>query len=90
MDLAKIKVKYFFGFQNKYFLIILIQAKQEEDHQSYLEDHPELRVAIELFFESMCTEEFKKSQTSKVQNMFQFFTNPDLEDVVDDKLKCAK
>ena len=89
MDLAKIKVKYFFGFKTN-ILITFIQAKQEEDHQSYLEDHPELRVAIELFFESMCTEEFKKSQTSKVQNMFQFFTNPDLEDVVDDKLKCAK
>ena len=89
MDLAKIKVKYFLGFKTN-ILITFIQAKQEEDHQSYLEDHPELRVAIELFFESMCTEEFKKSQTSKVQNMFQFFTNPDLEDVVDDKLKCAK
>ena len=89
MDLAKIKVIYFLGFKTN-ILITFIQAKQEEDHQSYLEDHPELRVAIELFFESMCTDEFKKSQTSKVQNMFQFFTNPDLEDVVDDKLKCAK
>ena len=68
----------------------MIKAKQEEDHQTYLEDHPELRAAIELFFESMCTDQFKKSKTTRVQNMFQFFTNPDLEDLVDEKMKDSK
>ena len=68
-------------------LILLnnFQVKKEEEHQDYFEQHPELRVAIELFFDSMVSEA-PNPEESKVDRLINFFTSPDLDEIVKQKL----
>jgi hypothetical protein len=45
-----------------------------------------LGAALELFFESLCEASFEEVRESNVKYLLDFFTNPDLEELVKEKL----
>ena len=59
--------------------------KKEEEHQDYFKQHPELQVAIELFFDSMISVA-PRPEESKVDRLINFFIDPDLDQIVKQKL----
>ena len=73
--------------------VIFTQIKKEEEYQSYLQEHPELGAAIELFFENLCTDgktQDDQVKSSRLAKMIEFFTSPNLEELVTVKLKNDK
>ena len=69
------------------------QFKREQQYQSYLHDHPEIGAAIELFFENVCNNnaEIKSQKANQVKScrlskLIEFFTSPNLESMVTEKL----
>ena len=95
MDLHKMKVSLYLQVylicKHNDFCVNFLQFKKEQQYQSYLEKHPELGAAIELFFETLCAEEAKhensEMKSSRLGQMIDFFTSPELETLVADKLQ---
>ena len=76
-----------------YIFLFLFQFKREQQYQSYLHDHPEIGAAIELFFENVCNNnaETKNQKANQVKScrlskLIEFFTSPNLESMVTEKL----
>ncbi len=67
-----------------------------------MKSHPELQAALDLFFQSLCEKHFNDKKTIKektetdetetvieespVKHLFDFFTDPKLEEKVEEKL----
>ena len=71
--------------------LVQFQFKREQQYQSYLHDHPEIGAAIELFFENVCNNENKSQEADQVKScrlskLIEFFTSPNLESMVTEKL----